>query len=874
MKGLLAVLVMLVLVSASVFGQSNTYLDRIAADIAAVDEAEKREEFGKLCSGYLQLADDYEQSLVIDRQPKDHADLVKALTRLKALQPVVEPHGLWTCYRPGEPTLIFQSWGRWKNMREVLDKLMNSAHRSVDRAAEQHKPAQALSTVKWAAGRMDKELASSQAGKGLPKLDKHPAYIRCREELARLEKWGETAGPDDPAPSRVSAKKTAPEKVTRIAAPSRRKEYGKVGKIEAPTQRPEYGRTGKIEAPTKRVEYGKTGKLEAPTERVEYGKVGKIEAPEHAEHKPTGQVTQPSTRTEYGKVGKIEAPTQSKVPGTVEKIEAPTAADTAPAQPPARPAATADADAGLLNAAMLDKAMGAIRRYKVGKPQVGFLMALLGEYEDAVIAGREPEGHPVMQKAADVITRMYPLLRQHLNTSYQPGERLLAAKGAPVNIRRLMDQTLMHAQRVAQSVKATPDVETAETAWRQIQQIAYRTGDPQAPKPRGFQGDIDRAQTPFGRCIAANKPPDLLEHGAYRRYRIKLSAIEKTPLKVLAGMQYRQAEAIFETFRRTAGKPCLVPDDMQELFDLAARAGSGEDADAMLRGLPMKAIHRYAVQTVEMQKRVVPDLLQAVKAYEEVYGTTAEEFQIRSAKIIEGLDNPAYAYTVRESRDCLGKLKMAIKSADEVRDALVAAIHQDSAERCQKAEENVRLHAQDWHRTVLEDAFAQIVPGLEALLTAAPDHKPGQALLARVKKGMGSVKEAELRRIQNATFPTGHYARFRGPGKANELAKSAIEYFKREWSGGERGQTCITTVVRGDWYCYKRNIFGQPVQWALPVTVAFNRDWGEWQAKDGYARVFYMSMLTPIEANGKKEPNWAMTGMGDDYVMLLENIKQ
>jgi hypothetical protein len=830
MRRVLVVLMIWAVMGAAVFGQSNTYLVRVSADLTALDEAASAENYGKLCSEYLNLADHYEQSLVIDRQSKDHPDLARALARLKELQPMVEQHGLWTCYRPGEPTLIFQSWGRWKNMREILDKLMKSAHRSVDRAAEQHKPPQALSTVKWAGGRMDKELAASQVGKGLKGLKKHPAYIRCREELARLEEWSKTAKPGDLAPSRVRAREPAGEKVVGIAAPSQRKAYDKVKRIEAPTKRVEYGKTGKIEAPPKRVEYGKVNKIEAPGQR-----------PEH---------------------------------GTVEKVTSPTNTGRAPAQTPAKPPATGAADAGLLDPAMLDKAMGAIRRYKVDELQVGFLMALLGEYEDAVIAGRDSERDPVMQKAADVLTRMYPMLRQHLDTCYHPGERHLAVKDAPVNIRRVMDQTLMHARRVAESVKATPDVETAKTAWRKIQEIAYRTGDPQATKPAGFEDEIDRAQTPFGSCIAANRPRDLLKHDAYRRYRRRLSAIEKTPLKVLAGMQYQQAEAIFETFRRTAGKPCLVPDDMQELFDLAARCGSGEDAGAMLRGLPMKAIHRYAVQTVEMQKRVVPDLREAVNAYEEVYGTTAEEFETRSAKIIEGLDNPAHAYTVRESWDCLGKLKAAIRTMAEVRQALVAAIYKDSEERCQKAEENVRLHAQDWHRTVLEDAFAQIMPGLEALLKAAPQHEAGQALLARVKKGMGSVKEAELRRIKVATFPTGHYAQFRGPGNPDDLAQSAIEYFKREWSGGERGQTCLTCVVRGDWYCYKRNIFGQPVQWALPVTVAFKRDWGEWQGKDGYARVFYMSMLTPIEVGGKKEPNWALTGMGDDYVMLLSNIKQ
>ena len=83
-------------------------------------------------------------------------------------------------------------------------------------------------------------------------------------------------------------------------------------------------------------------------------------------------------------------------------------------------------------------------------------------------------------------------------------------------------------------------------------------------------------------------------------------------------------------------------------------------------------------------------------------------------------------------------------------------------------------------------------------------------------KATASVADLE-KQIAERQWP-GHHKGFAGPGSAEELSKAAVDYFNSTCKPSEKALTAC--VVEPEWYCFKRNIFGQPVQWALTFWVA------------------------------------------------------
>ena len=168
--------------------------------------------------------------------------------------------------------------------------------------------------------------------------------------------------------------------------------------------------------------------------------------------------------------------------------------------------------------------------------------------------------------------------------------------------------------------------------------------------------------------------------------------------------------------------------------------------DYLLRGEAMETLVTYLSKTEDLKTRVVPSLLEAVVAYEKVFGKSKEEFEQKSQPIMAAMDNPVYRDEISGSFEYYEKLKGGIASAEKVRMGLIQVVYADSQEKYGKARENVRQHAQDWSREVKERAFAEIIPNLEILLKVDPENEKARALLGNVKQQMGDVETGRATR--------------------------------------------------------------------------------------------------------------------------------
>jgi hypothetical protein len=120
----------------------------------------------------------------------------------------------------------------------------------------------------------------------------------------------------------------------------------------------------------------------------------------------------------------------------------------------------------------------------------------------------------------------------------------------------------------------------------------------------------------------------------------------------------------------------------------------------------------------------------------------------------------------------------------------------------------------------------------------------------------------------------GHIKDFAGPGKIDELTKTAIEYFKndKEWGKNEKTKTEILAVaIRGQWKIAETNIFGQVIQWRLPIHLAITTD--KLREKN-IAKVYELSPVTKIGSPGKtpKEPPFEGFWVGNSWMMRIDKL--
>jgi hypothetical protein len=168
--------------------------------------------------------------------------------------------------------------------------------------------------------------------------------------------------------------------------------------------------------------------------------------------------------------------------------------------------------------------------------------------------------------------------------------------------------------------------------------------------------------------------------------------------------------------------------------------------------------------------------------------------------------------------------------------------------------------------TERDKRYAAVEAKLEMAHRFSPQDQEVKDWQAKIKTMRVKSKLDIEKALDAARFPAA-FAGFAGPGNAAELAASVLRYFTQE-GGWEGNETAIKVVVAGNWVVAKTNIFGEPIQWGLPIWAAAYRN----DSKD-ISRVFRLTIITQEGLGVAKRPPWTGVWTGDSFRMRTVNIK-
>jgi hypothetical protein len=165
--------------------------------------------------------------------------------------------------------------------------------------------------------------------------------------------------------------------------------------------------------------------------------------------------------------------------------------------------------------------------------------------------------------------------------------------------------------------------------------------------------------------------------------------------------------------------------------------------------------------------------------------------------------------------------------------------------------------------TERDKRYAQVDAKLRLGLKFNPADQEIKDWIVKIKTLRVKSKADMEKTMDDARFPAA-FADFTGPGNAAELAASCVKYFNES----DPSQTTVKVHVAGNWVVAKTNIFGEPIQWGLPVWAA-----GCHNNEKEISRVFKMTMITGEGLGIAKSPPWTGAWVGDSFRMRTANIR-
>ncbi|EKD82692.1 MAG: hypothetical protein ACD_39C01151G0002, partial [uncultured bacterium] len=125
---------------------------------------------------------------------------------------------------------------------------------------------------------------------------------------------------------------------------------------------------------------------------------------------------------------------------------------------------------------------------------------------------------------------------------------------------------------------------------------------------------------------------------------------------------------------------------------------------------------------------------------------------------------------------------------------------------------------------------------------------------------------AVQKQIEERQWP-GNHKGFSGPGTPEELNQAALDYFNSTCKPTEKALAAC--IVEPEWYCFKRNIFGQPIQWAITFWVAVDVE-GETNAD--IVNAWSISFLTEENVGVEKAPPFKLAAFNFKQKMKRANV--
>jgi len=154
-----------------------------------------------------------------------------------------------------------------------------------------------------------------------------------------------------------------------------------------------------------------------------------------------------------------------------------------------------------------------------------------------------------------------------------------------------------------------------------------------------------------------------------------------------------------------------------------------------------------------------------------------------------------------------------------------------------------------------------------------PNNQDINRMLAMIDDKIAEVAENIEKDIDAKTW-SGHIDNFAGPGEPKALAQAALEYFRNHSGWGnnpDKHVEVLAVAVRGQWDVAETNIFGQVIQWRLPIHLAIT---DEKLKPKNVARVYELSVLTVqgVPDEVKKAPPFNGYWVGNSWMMRLNKL--
>lgn len=206
-----------------------------------------------------------------------------------------------------------------------------------------------------------------------------------------------------------------------------------------------------------------------------------------------------------------------------------------------------------------------------------------------------------------------------------------------------------------------------------------------------------------------------------------------------------------------------------------------------------------------------------------------------------------------------------VKHFDKIFNA-IPALRKDTAEAiAEQAKQNLGMMSA-FDEAIRAKKFEELKQLVQLGLRYDPHNAALIDLVAKVEETAAGDAAAIEKQIAERQWP-GNHKGFAGPGTPEELTKAALDYFNSTCKPTEKALAAC--IVEPDWYCFKRNIFGQPVQWGLTFQVAVDVE-GETTPDVVYA--WSISFLTEENVGVAKAPPFKWAAFNFKQKMKRANV--
>jgi len=259
----------------------------------------------------------------------------------------------------------------------------------------------------------------------------------------------------------------------------------------------------------------------------------------------------------------------------------------------------------------------------------------------------------------------------------------------------------------------------------------------------------------------------------------------------------------------------------------------------------------------EAEKEAVPAIQPILATFAEKYGDNVMDISDKLFKLgLKDLQDAGSRY------DKLYKaLENVVKSRKESAEYL--------SQQVKDTISDIDFFVPDIRVKKLEEAKALLIIGKEY----DPNNSDINKMLASIDQQITDMADKIEKDIDEKVWE-GNIKDFSGPGKVDELTKTAIEFFKndKDWGKNEKTKTEILAVaIRGQWKIAETNIFGQVLQWRLPIHLAVTTD--KLKGKN-IAMVYQLSPVTKMGEPGKiqKSPPFDGFWVGNSWMMRIDKL--